>query len=637
MKLKKVKIVNFRSIKNAEITFEPQCRVLVGINESGKSNLLDALSLLSDDYAPQLGDKREQLPDEIGKYKKPEIYFIFEIADDEDAFYDRVLSRVVGANTAKIVKEGEKGFTVKQYCKLFSEGLFIINIQDEIKYPIYWEMDISKYRLVEGWKKPSPTCPADFEFIDWDNTTHKFGERTIVKSKDKWDIPEEYLTDAKFMDFNNIVRTALLELIKDNLPQVVYWTYSDTKLLPEKINLEEFTANPDMCVPLQNMFHLAGEKEIKDSVDRAKQTGANQLTNLLRRVANQNTQHFQDVWKEYRAIKFSLVMDGDFIKCSVSEKNDFAFQKRSDGFKKFVAFLLTVSTKSHTGDLKNTLVLIDEPDSGLHPSGARYLRDELIKISKKNYVVYSTHSIFMIDHHVINRHLIITKKDEVTTIQEADEGNITKEEVIFNAINYSTFEHLKETNVVLEGWRDRQIFEAATKSYEIAFFKKIGIAHVKGVSSYKYFIPILELAGRKVLIVSDNDNAAKNSQKEYLKLHYKTEWKRYDEISSEITAKTGEDFLKKDYLILKLKEVTKRHGKEIKLEATNIPEDNRLAYIREKIDDAEFASGGTGAEIMNDFKTALFDALSKTKIEDRYTIFLTALKKHLKNNLMNSE
>ena len=64
-------------------------------------------------------------------------------------------------------------------------------------------------------------------------------------------------------------------------------------------------------------------------------------------------------------------MDGDFIKCSVSEKNDFSFQKRSDGFKKFVAFLLTVSTKSRMGDLKNTLVLVDEPDSGLHPSGAQ--------------------------------------------------------------------------------------------------------------------------------------------------------------------------------------------------------------------------------------------------------------------------
>ena len=243
----------------------------------------------------------------------------------------------------------------------------------------------------------------------------------------------------------------------------------------------------------------------------------------------------------------------------------------------------------------------------------------------------------MIDPHVIERHLIVTKKDEVTTIQEAYEGNITKEEVIFNAINYSAFEHLKEANVVLEGWRDRQIFEAATKSYETAFFKKIGIIHAKGVSSYKYIIPILELAERKVLIVSDNDKAAKDSQKEYLKLHYKTEWKKYDEISSTITAKTGEDFLEKDYLILKLKEVTKRHGNEIKLEATNIPEDNRLAYILKKISNTKFSSEMSSTEIMNDFKTALFEALPKTEIEDRYEIFLTDLKDYLTNNLMDSE
>jgi predicted ATP-dependent endonuclease of OLD family len=51
MRLNCIKIKNFRSIEELTITLEPRCRILVGINESGKTNILDALSLLSGDRA----------------------------------------------------------------------------------------------------------------------------------------------------------------------------------------------------------------------------------------------------------------------------------------------------------------------------------------------------------------------------------------------------------------------------------------------------------------------------------------------------------------------------------------------------------------------------------------------------------
>ena len=92
----------------------------------------------------------------------------------------------------------------------------------------------------------------------------------------------------------------------------------------------------------------------------------------------------------------SLIPDGPHISASVQdEHNRYDFAQRSDGFKRFVSFLLLVSTLVKTKQLENVLLLIDEPEISLHPTGARYLRDELIRISKTNWVVYSTHSIFM--------------------------------------------------------------------------------------------------------------------------------------------------------------------------------------------------------------------------------------------------
>src|SRR4051812_45796616 len=64
MKLSYARIQNFRSIKDITVRFEPTCRVLVGINESGKSNILRALSLLDPTTKVGPDDIREAAPAE---------------------------------------------------------------------------------------------------------------------------------------------------------------------------------------------------------------------------------------------------------------------------------------------------------------------------------------------------------------------------------------------------------------------------------------------------------------------------------------------------------------------------------------------------------------------------------------------
>ena len=639
MKLKKVEINNFRSIKYGEITFEPRCRVLVGINESGKSNILDALSFLSDEYQPKPEDEREPLPNETDKYKESEVRFVFEI-NEKDDFYNRILSKIMGGKNTNILKKGEQNLTVRRYCESFDEGLFCINIKQNNKYSSCFEKDTSNYKLVGGWKKPQ-IAPNDYEFIV-NEENYRLSEIALIQPKGEWNIPDDYLAPATFEDFYYAIVKEFYELMEESLPKVIYWKYSDEQLLPEKINLEDFTNDPNICIPLRNMFYLANQIPINEKIKEATDRGPDSLDNLLNRIAIHSTNYFREAWKEYENIEFSLVTDGGFIKCSVKEQNKFSFQKRSDGFKKFVAFLLTVSTRYKAGDLDNALILIDEPETGLHPSGARYLRDELIKLSKNNYVVYSTHSIFMIDRHTINRHLIITKENEITEIQEAKKennkkDNIVKEEVIFNALNYSMFEHLKEINIILEGKYDRDLFEIATnRNHKSTFFNKLGIGHAYGVSSYRNLIPTLELAERKALIISDNDKPAKTAQKEYKKLDYKTKWKRYNEISENIEAETGEDFLKKGYLVLTLKSVSKKYKKEITLKEDDLPNSGRLKYIGGQLKRNNWKDGEI-REVIQEFKEVLFDKLTKSKIEDSYKTFLSDLKAYIEKNLMNSE
>ncbi len=64
MRLSHVSIKNFRSIADATINFDLACRILVGINESGKTNVLRALSLLDPNTLPKEDDIREFAPNE---------------------------------------------------------------------------------------------------------------------------------------------------------------------------------------------------------------------------------------------------------------------------------------------------------------------------------------------------------------------------------------------------------------------------------------------------------------------------------------------------------------------------------------------------------------------------------------------
>jgi predicted ATP-dependent endonuclease of OLD family len=101
MKLQKIEIENYRSIKKLEFVFEPRCRVLVGINESGKSNILHALSHLDPDVKVSAHDLREAGRDEDGNLKG-RIWFRFQLEDIECEEVTSELAKLMFGIDAKL-------------------------------------------------------------------------------------------------------------------------------------------------------------------------------------------------------------------------------------------------------------------------------------------------------------------------------------------------------------------------------------------------------------------------------------------------------------------------------------------------------------------------------------------------------
>src|ERR1041384_6074132 len=143
MKLNFVEIENFRSIKKEAIHFNPSGRTLVGINESGKSNLLRALSMLSADIKPTKEDIRESLPKE-SEISEAFVDFIFELENEEveQAVQNILKSEVVTANIDEpIVKEGQEEFTLREFCELRGKPIYRVIPITGNKTIIFYKME----------------------------------------------------------------------------------------------------------------------------------------------------------------------------------------------------------------------------------------------------------------------------------------------------------------------------------------------------------------------------------------------------------------------------------------------------------------------------------------------------------------
>lgn len=628
MKLSRVDIKNFRSIADSTVSFENPCRVLVGINESGKSNVLKALRLLSDDFAPSaINDVREPLANE-DLVTEAYIRFVFKF---EKAEAEEILTAVAGGvlskeDNPKVVVLDGKSLNLRQYCLTRNEGLHSVDLLKEKRANQFWRTP-ANYRLAAGWKKPSDACPEEYLVGSEQRPLYEF---TLVHSKDFPEIPANYLEPATIEDLASLSGSPVAAIVKRERPEVIFWEYRERYLLPGSIDIAEFAADPNTFEPLMNMFILAGidENNIRQSIEQARKGSQNQIQNYLDRIARQTTKHFRSVWAEYRDISFSLRLDADTIIPGIKESNTHNFDTRSDGFKRFVTFLLLISVKVKTKRLENTLLIVDEPEISLHPSGARYLRDELITISKQNHVVFSTHSIFMIDPNTIERHYIVKKKNEVTTLKVAEESNLAEEEVLFNALGYSAFDFIKEKNLIFEGWKDKRLFEVAIEKASSGLRKKfesVGICHAWGASTLKSITPLIALAKRDCLIVSDGDTPAIQEQKVYKAEKLHGSWLTYQEVDPSIGAVTGEDFVKSDVIVGAVNSALSGEGLPA-FEIADFPTStNKLKAIADWLR----KNGKIGKEakpLLMSIKEHIFANLDAKHIEPEYAKLLNGLK-----------
>ena len=514
MQLTKIDFKNFRSINDVTIDINNHCTIFVGKNEAGKSNLLKAIAggLSPEAYKITAKDKRKKGPNETIDPNDYYIKYYFDLNNEDiENLIDEYFDDDIYNNLFKL---GDKTLTKGEFIqKYFSKCLYKYDISKLKGWGMYY---ILPKTLILAKKMAEVVSDCT------DNEGNSYTNGTLI-DLDKIVIDSSYYKEYSVENAIQLFTNKFTEYIKDYLPETIFWEYDDKYLIPKTTNLQNFISNPNSYLPLKNIFILAGYSDISKAFEDALAEDGDYI-NLLDNVSRVATNEFAKKWPDLKKVQFIISKDGDDILAKVKEKVSYNFEDRSDGFKKFVSILLMLSTRVETGIIIDAIILIDEPDRSLYPTGAKYLRDELIKISDSNIVFYSTHSPFMIDKSNLERHLIVEKNNEdITNIKEVSNSNFREDEVLLNAIGTSNFEFIQTNNIIFEGWGDNKLFKTALKSTRrnhrsiINYFNKFGVSFATGVSDIKMITPLIKLADKNVFIFTDSDSASNNAKKSYQK------------------------------------------------------------------------------------------------------------------------
>ena len=454
MRLRKFRVRGYRCIHDSGEIRVGDLAAFVGRNESGKTTILQALTLLNREHFISELDLCDEMVDEF----KNEVVLA---EGDFDLNY----------NETKIIKDSFPNIPEIKKIKIFRTNKIPIaqydfgdvNVSEAENSGLNsWENFIEKVSNFLDMIPQHIRIKFNTQFFEGNppeteeifrNQMAEFGNNLYVLAADEPQIITEWekISEDPNTSFQNLLvgtteKIALENFIDVNLhPRFVY--FSDYKKIIGNINLNEYARDKnlpgiefsedefDKAETVDNLFYLA-ELDINELYEA--KNSPSQLIKLLNVCSKRLTDKLNPAWKGDPIHVELRLNPNDIMSVVISDvhkdgtvTNTGLLNRRAEGFKWTFSFIVNFAAETQRSELKEAILLLDEPARNLHPTQQRGISDLLKNLAGSNQVLYATHSPYMIFDYAPGNLLVVEldKKKHLSRIYydywNADDATLT--------------------------------------------------------------------------------------------------------------------------------------------------------------------------------------------------------------------
>lgn len=329
------------------------------------------------------------------------------------------------------------------------------------------------------------------------------------------------ITRTKYFD-NTYESTVDAPVDEDDVelpsPNILY--YDSYSLISDKATAEQL--NNGECETFQNLLDL-GNISIEDfrgsslSHYNAIEQAENRIEDKINTAWSQKSLDIDLRWSDSEETVHLLIQDQLNPDSATDERPLTYPSQRSDGFQWFLSFYINLLAESSSSGLESKVLLLDDPAVYLHPEGKRDWLESVNDIGKKEQVVFSSHSPYLIDKRYPSRiRAVEDTPRRGTKIREDVFGSDSRTlEPLRNAlgVDLGSSPFISRRQLLVEGPTEYYVIAAVANYFSQALdrdlfgWQEVSVMPVRGASNVVGQASWLASEGIDYAIMLDSDEA----------------------------------------------------------------------------------------------------------------------------------
>lgn len=528
MKIRKIHIKNILSYDDEIIDFNDDLNIFVGSNGSGKSNLINIVIYIIKRYCfknyeicniygeERIGYKRYSLRQKNPLYNSSENFFLQKHKNKKE--YDSEICLTIKFEQQDILNLLEIKKQKDIICDFLDKDISDINMMDN-----KWQINKNDVK----------------EIFELDEKDLKVGDDIFFKiheTNDGWQIIEDNEKYLIYMRFFSLI-CELISMININTniknPFVFFEAYRNNSSETTRVGISEYN-NQSPILNLQswpNLSSLTSSIGINSTyIMLATKKFGKIMRNAIERENGlsdfKNSEDYIRLKEYFKKFQYDI-----YLECISPENNIYQFYiKRNDlkieidmissGEREIINFIFGLFLEQ----LRDSIVIIDEPELHLHPNWQKKLIQILKSETEKANVqiMFVTHSSSFISYNILNNIFRVYKKNGFSKclkfldlLNDENQDKLRKNLSVINATNNEKI-FFSNYVVLVEGITDEILFKKIYE-YEIgAIEDDLEFISISGKHNLDNFTSILNKLNIKYSFIGDYDNLYDEDNLKYL-------------------------------------------------------------------------------------------------------------------------